>query len=152
MPDLAPADSYRTCLVLLPDVRALHRQFAAGLRERYGRVPLAISARERTAPEPPAGRLATTMANAVALADSRGDHRQVARLRDSALGRPDAAAAPVTLVGALVYRAELAVTLGDPPAARSALARAAGVELTAEQRDQARESRAAAAELTADLR
>lgn len=41
MPDFDPEQSYGTCLVLVPDIKALHQEFAAGLRARYGRVPLA---------------------------------------------------------------------------------------------------------------
>ncbi|KUL21509.1 VOC family protein [Actinoplanes awajinensis] len=163
MPDYLPADSYSTCLVLVPDTEALHREFAAGLRARYGRVPLAGIPR-MTRPRarknaggtsgfsvvdpggnwiritsntpPPAtvtSPLATTMANAVVLADSKGDHRQAARILDGALGRPAAGDDPA-LAEVLLYRAELAVTLSDPDAARLALARAAGLPLTPDQR------------------
>ncbi|WP_432992861.1 bleomycin resistance protein [Dactylosporangium sp. CA-233914] len=41
MPGFVPADSYGSCLVLVPDIEALHRAFAEGLRARYGRVPVA---------------------------------------------------------------------------------------------------------------
>ena len=51
------------------------------------------------------------MANAVVQADSRGDHRQAARILDSALRHPDAADDPELLAEALAYRAELAENL-----------------------------------------
>jgi hypothetical protein len=57
--------------------------------------------------------LATTLQNALVQADSRGDHRQAARILDSALTRPDAADDPITQVEALVYRAEVAMALRD---------------------------------------
>jgi hypothetical protein len=40
MADFVPADSYGTCLVVVPDVAALHRAFATGLRTAYGTVPV----------------------------------------------------------------------------------------------------------------
>ncbi|MGW5052375.1 hypothetical protein [Actinokineospora sp. NPDC004072] len=36
-----PADSYGSCLVVVPDTAELFAEFAAGLRERYGKLPLA---------------------------------------------------------------------------------------------------------------
>ena len=39
MPGFDPADSYGSCLVMVPDIAALHAAFATGLRERYGRIP-----------------------------------------------------------------------------------------------------------------
>lgn len=37
---LDPAKNFTTCLVLVPEVEALHRTFADGLRSAYGRVPV----------------------------------------------------------------------------------------------------------------
>ena len=109
-----------------------------------------ISARSTTAPAPePTGRLATTLQNAVVQADSRGDHRQAARILDSALARPDATDHPITQVEALVYRAEVAMALGDPATAREMLARAYRVELTADARQRLAATLETAAELTA---
>lgn len=179
MPDFAPADSYGTCVVLVPDIEALHREFAAGLRARYGKVPLAgiprmtrprarknndgvtgfslidpggnwirISAQTRSAiAGEPSGRLATTLANAVVLADSHGDHRQAARILDGALGKPDAGDDPVTLVEALVYRAELAVALADMDTARRVVERAGQVELSADQHREVAHTLHSAAEM-----
>jgi hypothetical protein len=96
-----------------------------------------ISAKSTIASTPapePTGRLAITLQNAVVQADSRGDHRQAARILDSALARPDAADDPITQVEALVYRAEVAMALQDPATAREMLARAHRVELTADAR------------------
>ena len=36
-----PANSYSTCIVLVPDVDALHKQFSEGLRMCYGKIPVA---------------------------------------------------------------------------------------------------------------
>ena len=41
MPDFDPAASYGSCLVVVPDLGALHAAFAAGMRERYGKVLIA---------------------------------------------------------------------------------------------------------------
>ena len=41
MPDFDPATSYGSCLVVVPDIGALHAAFAAGMRERYGKVLIA---------------------------------------------------------------------------------------------------------------
>lgn len=41
MPDFNPADSYGSCLVVVPDIAALHAAFTAGMRKRYGRVLVA---------------------------------------------------------------------------------------------------------------
>ncbi len=38
MPDFAPADSYGTCLVLVPDIGQLWQAFAAGMRARHGKL------------------------------------------------------------------------------------------------------------------
>jgi len=41
MPDFDPATSYGSCIVVVPDIGALHRAFTAGMRERYGKVLIA---------------------------------------------------------------------------------------------------------------
>ena len=41
MDGFRPEDSYGTCLVIAPDPKQLFDAFAAGLRSRYGRLPLA---------------------------------------------------------------------------------------------------------------
>jgi len=37
---LTPSEAYSTCLVIVPEVEQLHRTFADGLRQAYGKVPL----------------------------------------------------------------------------------------------------------------
>ena len=41
MPDFVAANSYGSCIVVVPDIGALYSAFAAGLRERYGKLPVA---------------------------------------------------------------------------------------------------------------
>lgn len=84
---------------------------------------------DRDTPAEPGGKLADTLANAVVLADSHGDHAQAAKILDGALRRVTDAPA-VERVEALAYRAELAVTLGDRDRMRTALAELHAVELT----------------------
>ncbi|WDZ82130.1 VOC family protein [Micromonospora cathayae] len=182
MPDFDPATSYGSCLVLVPDVGALHAAWAAGMRAAYGKVLVAglprmtrprprhnadgvtgfsvvdpggnwirVSARPSSVPSGastgPTGRLATALGNAVVQADSRGDHRQAAKILDGALARPDALEEPVLAVEALVYRAEIALVLDDAAAARAALDRAGAVTLSAAQRRRAADTLDAATEL-----
>ncbi len=73
------------------------------------------------APAVPASRLRQALDNAVVLGDSKDDAAQAARVLDGALGRHAADAAPADRLEALAYRAELAVRLGDPGAARARL-------------------------------
>jgi hypothetical protein len=103
------------------------------------------------APEP-AGRLAKALANAVVLADSKGDAGQAVRILDSALARPQADDDPVTHVEVLVYRAELAIALHDRETATEMLARAEHVALNADETAKAAPTFEIAADLTAALR
>ncbi|WP_306203703.1 VOC family protein [Actinoplanes sp. RD1] len=100
----------------------------------------------------PAGRLATTLANAVVLADSKGDAGQAARILDSALARPRAGDDPVTLAEVVVYRAELALTLGDRGTATAMLARLGTIALDADETARAAPTFEIAADLAAALR
>lgn len=104
-----------------------------------------------TSPLESTGRLARTLHNAVVQADSRGDHRQAARILDGALSRPEAADEPIDLVEALVYRAEVALTLDDPTTAREMLARVDRVQLTADARQHLSARLANTAELAATI-
>jgi hypothetical protein len=98
-------------------------------------------------PEQPLGRLAVALQNAVVQADSRGDHRQAAKILDGALARPDAGDDPVVLVEVLVYRAEVATVLRDPAMAAAMLGRVSAVSLTDDERSRL----AATFETAADL-
>ncbi|WP_262287185.1 VOC family protein [Micromonospora sp. MA102] len=181
MPKFDPATSYGSCLVLVDDLVAIHRDFAAGMRAAYGKVlvsglprmtrPRARKNQDglsgfsivdpggnwirfvaRTAPpadDGPTGRLARTLENAVVQADSRGDHRQAARILDAALSRPDTADDPLVHVEALVYRAELALVLDEPAAARELLERAGAVPLSEDGRERLAATLRHAADLAA---
>ncbi|SNY53282.1 hypothetical protein [Paractinoplanes atraurantiacus] len=107
---------------------------------------------QKPAPAPgpvpaPAGRLAKALANAVVLADSKGDAGQAARILDSALARPRDDDDPVTHVEVLVYRAELAMTLDDRETARRMLARVERIALNPDETTRA----APTFEIAADL-
>ncbi len=73
--------------------------------------------------EPAAGKLAKALENAIVLGDSKGDHRQAARILDATLAREQDSASAVDLVEVLVYRAELALRLDDGERAGALLAR-----------------------------
>lgn len=79
--------------------------------------------------EPPTSKLARTLHNATVLGDSKGDHRQAARILDAALARDGEAAGVVDRVQALVYRAELAIKLHDGDRADALLAQVRGMPL-----------------------
>ncbi|MFI5833890.1 VOC family protein [Micromonospora sp. NPDC051300] len=96
-------------------------------------------------------RLTRALRNAAVQADSRGDARQAAKILDGALARPDAADDPAVLVEALVHRAELALLLDEPEAARDLLRRAGAVPLDEERRARLVDTFQHAAELTATL-
>ncbi len=100
----------------------------------------------------PAGRLAKALANAVVLADSKGDVGQAARILDSALARPQADDDPVAHVEVLVYRAELAMALHDREAATEMLARVEHIALNADETARSAPTFEIAADLTAALR
>ncbi|MEU4624820.1 VOC family protein [Actinoplanes sp. NPDC023801] len=105
------------------------------------------------APTPvPAERLAKALANAVVLADSKGDAGQAARILDSALARPQAGDDPVTHVEVLVYRAELAMVLQDRETAAQMVARAEHIALNADETRRAAPAFEIAADLAAALR
>jgi hypothetical protein len=105
------------------------------------------------APVPaPAGRLAKALANAVVLADSKGDVGQAVRILDSALARPQVDDDPVTHVEVLVYRAELALVLHDRETATEMLARVEHIALNADETGRAAPTFEIAADLAAALR
>jgi catechol 2,3-dioxygenase-like lactoylglutathione lyase family enzyme len=144
MPGFDPADSYGSCLVIVPDTGELFDAFAAGMRERYGKllvsgIPRMTRPRKKQdghtgfsvidpggnwirifnaaedSDEMPTGKLAKALHNAVVLADSKGDEQQAAKILDGALAREtDAPAAD--RAAALEFRAELAVRLGESDA------------------------------------
>ena len=105
---------------------------------------------DRPDPEPggPArSRLARSMENAVVLGESKGDHRQAARILDTALRREDGTDSTTELVEALVYRAELAIRLDDRELAAALLARVRDTPLDAADREALTETLAGARDL-----
>ncbi|MGJ6963076.1 hypothetical protein ACSDR0_14310 [Streptosporangium sp. G11] len=108
------------------------------------------SSKDASREEPSGGRLATALQNAVVIGDSHGDHRQAAKILDGALAR--AGDAPnVELVEALLYRAELALTLSDRERAGELLARVRAIPLDAAERERLAESLAGADDIEAAL-
>lgn len=84
--------------------------------------------------EPVLSKLAKSLRSAVVMGDSHGSDEQAVRILDIALERDQATAAPVDLVEALAYRAELAVRVDDEAGAREFLARAERVPLSDDER------------------
>ncbi|MCO1653861.1 bleomycin resistance protein [Pseudonocardia humida] len=176
-----PADSMGTVVVLVEDTGALHRAFAAGLRELFGRVPLSgipRMTRPRAKQGTSAGfsvvdpggnwlrisaygddeggapareRLTRVVANAARQADAHGDEAAGVRVLENGLARH--ADAPATeRVPALIFLIELLVRTDDRDGAAALLAEVAGMELSDAERDVLADDLAVAAELAARLR
>lgn len=140
-----PAGSYASVIVTLPDPDALHRSFTAGLREAFGKVPVAgipriLPLRRKagtatgfsvvdvggnwlrfyrsgaTEDEEPRTGLARVIDVAARQGDSRGDELQAIAVLDAGLTRHPHAP-PAELFEALTYRAELTSRIGGNPAA-----------------------------------
>lgn len=79
-------------------------------------------------------KLRTAVDNAVVLADSKGDDRQAAKIMEGALARLQSTAAPVDLVDALAFGAELAMRMGDRLTAAMLLDQLRAIELSATER------------------
>ncbi|TDB74222.1 VOC family protein [Micromonospora sp. KC721] len=82
----------------------------------------------------PASRLARTLENAIVLGDSKGDAAQAAKILDGALARADDEPDVTDVVQALVYRAELAMRLGDLARVEELLTRVRATALDDDQR------------------
>lgn len=168
MKGFQPEQSYATAIVAVPDPDALYRTFAAGLRAKYGKLPVkgiprvtrprkrydtvygfsvvdlggnwlrisALGAVESASEDVVTGKhvgLAGALAVAARLGDAKGDERQALRTLESALKRFADAPAPER-AQALLYRAELAVRLGEEPLARASLALVQSLALSADER------------------
>jgi hypothetical protein len=159
-----PEQSYGSVIVVVPDAEALHREFAAGLRAAFGRVPttgiprllrprrkrgtvggfsvvdpggnwLRVSrAGDSESAQPVAHGLALAVESAARLGDAKGDDVTAARMLDAALLRHAAAPAAERLP-ALVYRAELANRLGDDEGLQAARAEARSLPLGEDERE-----------------
>ncbi|MFF0309599.1 VOC family protein [Streptosporangium sp. NPDC004379] len=102
---------------------------------------------EQAGPGAERSRIAKAMENAVVLGESKGDHRQAARILDTALAREQDSAPATELVEALVYRAELAMRLGDGERADELLARVRDTPLGEADRETLAETLAGARDL-----
>ncbi|WP_217707171.1 VOC family protein [Nonomuraea rhodomycinica] len=98
------------------------------------------------------GPLARALENAIVQGEARGDTRQAAKILDGKLAGADDATPVTTLVEALVYRAELAVRLGDLDTAERLLARVAATPLDDSQRERLSDALANAADLELAVR
>ncbi len=176
MPDFDPAESYGSVIVVVPDPDALYQSFAGGLRSTYGKIPVAGIPRllrprkkygtvsgfslvdpggnwlrvsgtnDSEADERPASGLAKVVLTAARLGDAHGDDAKALRTLENGLARyPDASR--FDYAKAMLYRAELAVRLGDQALAHESFAAATMAELTADERAQLADE----AERTAEL-
>jgi catechol 2,3-dioxygenase-like lactoylglutathione lyase family enzyme len=176
MPDFDPAHSYGSVIVVVPDPDTLYQCFADGLRAAYGKIPvsgiprllrprkkygsvrgfslvdpggnwLRISRAGSTeVEESRASGLAKILLTAARLGDAHGDEAKALRTLEKGLeNHPNAP--PLDYVRAMLYRAELAVRLGQPTLARESLASAVDAELTAEERAQIADETARTTEL-----
>jgi len=164
IPDFDPAQSYGSCLVIVPDVAALHSAFAGGLRAADGKLPFAgvpRMTRPRRKPDGVGGfSVVDPGGNWIRISQAKGDapsavgpRSRLARALDGAVRIGDSkgdkataarvldaalereASATVTdRVEALVYRAELAVALDDGEVADRLLGQVAGMPLDDAQR------------------
>jgi hypothetical protein len=157
---LDPANSYSTCYVTTTDVDALYQAFRDGIRAATGKVPLrgvprigalkdmSYGVRQfvmtdpggnmirvgqplEQRPDSPPDRLTRALRTAVLLGDSKEDPLAAARTLDRALATE---APPTTRYRALVFRADLALRLGDPAHATAVLAEAESIPLTTAER------------------
>lgn len=157
-----PADSYGCAIVAVPDPDGLYQTFAARLRERFGKLPVAgipriLRPRKKygtvrgfsvidpggnwlriyklgdTEDEEKGEGLAGIVEVAARLGDAHGDELMALKTLENGLKRfPEAAA--VDLARAYLYRAELAVRTHKRELAQASLAAAQSLELTDEER------------------
>jgi hypothetical protein len=176
-----PAQSYSTCYVTTTDVDGLYAAFTTGLKSALGRVPsrgiprigalrdLSYGTRqfivtdpggnairigqplEQAAATAPRTRLERALETAVLLGDSKGDDAAAARVVDNALAATDEEPSRVPRLRALVFRADLAIRLGDPGRARRLLDEVAGVELDEADRNALADDLKRARDLTDQL-
>jgi catechol 2,3-dioxygenase-like lactoylglutathione lyase family enzyme len=102
-------------------------------------------------PEAPQSRLGKTMEKAIVFGEAKGDTAQAVKLLDSTLARSGAEAPKPELLDALVYRAELALRVGDNAKAAALLKRVEEVELDESERDAAAGALDTAADLAKQL-
>ena len=156
-----PADSYGCTIVAVPDPDGLYHAFAARLRERFGKLPIAgipriLRPRKKygtvrgfsvidpggnwlriyklgdTEEEGKAEGLMGIVEVAARLGDAHGDELMALKTLDQGLKRFPKAAT-IDLARAYLYRAELAVRIHNRELAQSSLAAAQSLELTDEE-------------------
>jgi len=175
-----PADSYGTVIIVVPDTDAFYRHVAERLRAAFGKLPVSGLPRV-TRPRKKFGtvtgfslvdpggnwlrisQLGATeedeekseglehfISVAARLGDAHGSETDALRTLENALVRfPQAGA--LERARAYLYRAELAVRLGDLALAEASLALVAGLELSAEEQRQIQDEHAHAAALVSEL-
>jgi catechol 2,3-dioxygenase-like lactoylglutathione lyase family enzyme len=177
MPDFDPTTSYGSVIVVVPDPEALYRDFAAGLRAAYKKLPvsgiprilrprkkfgtvygfsvvdvggnwLRISKSGDT--EPAAGDEETGLAGFVNVAARLGDARgdETMALKTIENGLKRFPDAPaLDRARAYLYRAELAIRLKNKALAQTSLAAVEALELSEAERESLAEELAQTAEL-----
>lgn len=175
-----PEEWYGSVVIVVPDADGLYRAFADRLRTEYGKPPLSgiprilrprkklgtvagfsvvdpagnwlrvYRAGDSEASEDKPRGLALAVRSAARQGDSRGDHATAARMLDAGLAR-HADAPPIERLPALVYRAELAVRMGDVQRARATLSEVHELELDDGAKKALAADLATAAELERDL-
>jgi catechol 2,3-dioxygenase-like lactoylglutathione lyase family enzyme len=165
-----PADSYGNCIVQVPDIGVVHTAFAAGLRARYGKVPVqGIPRMTRPRPRKNSGNLSgftvvdpggnwIRIYPAGDATEARSQGKLAVALDNAVVqgdGRGDVTQAAKILDGALArvtdapatervealaYRAELARRAGDASRAEAALAELRAIPLTAPERAEVAET------------
>jgi catechol 2,3-dioxygenase-like lactoylglutathione lyase family enzyme len=93
-----------------------------------------LPAGDDSAPGQAASKLARATYAATLLADSKGDYPAAASMLDSALAQAEAAT-PIDRLQALVFRAGLAITMGDQPLARRLLTDVRHIPLQEHEQD-----------------
>jgi catechol 2,3-dioxygenase-like lactoylglutathione lyase family enzyme len=157
-----PEQSYATFIAVVPDADQMYEEFAAGLRSRFGRLPavgiprilrprrrggtvrgfsvvdpggnwLRISTKGETEDGgPKTTGLARVIDNSARLGDSHGDEAAALKLLENGMAK-FTDEPPFVQVRALLYRAELAVRLGDRTLATASLAEALSLDLNADE-------------------
>ena len=165
--DFDPVTSYGSVIIAVSDPDTLYEDFAAGLRERFGKLPSSgipriLRPRKRYGTVrgfsvvDPGGNwlrisklgdaeearetttgLARVIENAARLGDAKGDDDEAIRLLVNGLGR-FSDAPPIERARALLYLAELHARVGDAPAAFESLAAASSIDLSEEDSESIR--------------
>ncbi len=175
MENFKAADSYGCVIITVPDPDALYHDFAARLRETFGKLPVAgipriLRPRKKfgtvygfsvvdpggnwlriyrlgdTESQEKAEGLAGAVNVAMRLGDAKGDEAMALKTLESGIRR-FADAAAMERARAYLYRAELAVRMNDLQLAHESLAALASLELTEAERAEIAEEVAYATQL-----